>query len=73
MIRSFVFAEPVRFLVVHPQLGEKIVFAYCVVDAKLQASIEWEVPFEDVVKNCKIGVDKAALKTMEAQFAKEET
>ena len=64
MSDSFNFVEPVRFLVIHPELGEKIVLAYCVVDAKLQASIEWDVPFGEVLEKCKIGVEKEALKRL---------
>ena len=61
---SIQFEEPVRFLVVHPAHGELVVPAYCVVDAKIQAANHWEVAYEDIAAQCRIGVDKEALRRL---------
>ena len=62
MKNSFNFTEPVRFLVIHPRFGQVIVSAYCIFDAKMQAANQWGVPVMDIAAECKVGIDKQALR-----------
>lgn len=61
---AYNFGEPVRFLAVHPELGQIIVEAYCSLEAKIAAAIAWDVPYERIAEGCKVGVDKEALRRL---------
>lgn len=55
------FGREVRFVVIHPVLGQKEVLAYCGLEAKIAAANEWNVPFTEV-QDAKVGVEKEALR-----------
>lgn len=56
--------EPVRVLVVHPELGSIEVKAYCRIDAQLQAAAKWNVPLDEVVGKCKLGLESEVLERL---------
>lgn len=57
---TYIFKEPVRMLVLHPEYGQLEVRAYCPFDAKLQAANIWDVPLEDL-RRAQIGIEKCVL------------
>lgn len=57
---TYVFKEPVRMLVLHPEYGSLEVRAYCHLDAKLQAANIWDVTLEDL-RRAQIGIEKCVL------------
>lgn len=59
---AYNFGEAVRFLALHPELGQVVVEAYCGLEAKIAAAIAWDVPYEKIAEGCKVGVDKEALR-----------
>lgn len=62
---TFSFGEPVRFLAVHPKHGQVVVRAYCGLEAKIEAANAWDVPYTDIEKECKVGVENAALRRLQ--------
>ena len=55
---TYIFKEPVRMIVIHPEYGTVEVKAYCRLDAKVQAANIWCVTLDDL-QRAQIGVEKS--------------